>query len=111
MNLKDKNKKDFLDDLIALGKQYGYTPENILDIMCAKPKTELELLLDVAAEKYKHGVMFVDLHDKQTKVSGGNVELLYDRIWCWCDVEGTPEMCLLYRPTTKEWASVVNDVN
>ena len=108
MNLKDKNKKDFLDDLILLAQQYGYKMEEVLDILCAKQKTELELFLDVAEEKYKNGVMFVDVHQKDTRISSGNVELLYDRIWCW---DNESNMCLVYRPEEKQWAEIINDIN
>lgn len=106
--IKDNQKlHDFVQDIKLLSEQYGWSLTESLDLIGYKPKTEEELMLEIAQELYKEGVVFIPVGKKRQRISSGRLEVLYDRIWCW---EGL-KMHVVYEPTTKQWADVVNLLN
>jgi len=105
MNQQEKQKRfDFVEDFADLSKDYGWTPDEAMNVLGFKLKTTDDLLLEEAQTKYTEGVVFIPLDKKRARKSSGKVELLCDRIFVWIQ----NKMFLVYDPISKEWADIIN---
>jgi len=104
MKAEDQKRKDFFNDLLLLADQYGYEGSDVLDILNAKPKTKEDVLLDYARINYVEGVEFIPVNKKKSRVSNGNVEVLFDSIWAW----NNNKLWLVYDVKSEQWAEIIN---
>ena len=106
MNSKEQKKIEFIVDMKALSKQYGYTLDEAMNVIGFRPKTEQEVLLEYADENYTQGTIIVPCGKTKKKVIGSmRREVMCDSIWAWSE---NMKMLCIYDPRTEQWAEIVN---
>lgn len=108
MNSFEKQKRhDFVQDLKLLSDQYGWTLDEAIDIIGFKQKTNSDLLLEKAKEKYTVGVVFYPLNKMMSvvNVDEGNPYWISDNIWI--DSQGSG-YCI-YDGFKDKWAKIIKD--
>lgn len=103
MNSTDQQKKyEFICDLKTLSEQYGWSLDEVMDILGFKPKTQDELLVDRAKELYPSGTKFIPIGKQRERVSEGKLEMICDHIFSW----SKNKLFVVY--SNNEWAEIIN---
>lgn len=103
MNSTDQQKKyEFICDLKTLSEQYGWSLDEVMDILGFKPKTQDELLVDKAKQLYPSGTKFIPIGKTRERVSEGRLEFLCDRVMCWSQ----KKLFVVFE--NDEWAEIIN---
>lgn len=110
MNNIDKQRlHDFVEDMKLLAEQYGWELSYALGQIGYKQKTEDDLLLEVAKEKYKKGTVFYPLE----KYYDCPIEMAQSHdLFVWCNKimarTGIVNFCTIYDKETNTWAEIIN---
>ena len=99
-----QRRTEFLSDLRDLADQYGWTLDEAIDIIGFKQKSNNDLLLEQAKEKYTVGVVFYPLNRdrKQMILDEGEPYWFADGIWI--NTQSDTACCVF---TDNKWAKII----